>query len=192
MFIIEDKIISTELFSQKFVCNLSKCKGACCWEGDFGAPVTDDEENSIDAINDKVLPLLSNASKSIINEKGVAPYDAILKRKVTPLHADGACVYLTKDSSGVARCVFEKLWEEGKTDFQKPISCHLYPIRISENKDTGFEALNYDEWEICKPACSLGEEMKMPVFRFLEAAIVRQYGQGFYDQLEDMYVSYFS
>lgn len=191
MFIIDDKIVSTEVFTQQFICNLSACKGACCWEGDFGAPVSKKEERIIEEILPTILPLLSDKSKDIIVQKGSTTDEAYLKQKVTPLHKDGSCVYLTKDKNGIAKCAFEQAWEAGDTSFKKPISCHLYPVRVVENEKTDFEALNYDEWDICSAACKLGQENQMPVFRFVQDAIKRQYGQDFYDQMEDIYKTYF-
>jgi len=192
MFIVDDKIVSAELFTTQFICNLSVCKGACCWEGDFGAPVSEEEAEVIESIKTTILPMLSAASRDIIVDQGTTTHDSYLKQKVTPLHADGSCAYLVRDENGGARCVFEKAWEEDKTTFKKPSSCHLYPVRVNQNPETGFEALNYDEWEICKAACSLGAKHQTPVFRFVKEAIVRRYGSEFYDQLEDIYHSYFS
>lgn len=192
MFIVEGRIISTEVFSKKFLCNLNSCKGACCWEGDFGAPVTDSEEQTIREIQSIILPLLSKESVKVIEEKGVVTQGIEYDSKLTPLHPDGACVYLVKDELGIAQCAFEKACDEGLTSFKKPISCHLYPVRVSENKKTEFEALNYDEWDICSAACALGEEHQMPVFRFVKDAIIRQYGKVFYNQMEDIYQTYFT
>lgn len=192
MFIVEGKIVSTEVFTQKFICNLNACKGACCWEGDLGAPVTHEEILTIKEIESIIRPLLSDESNRIIEEKGVVVGDPEYEGMVTPLHSDGACVYLVKNELGVAQCAFEKAFSAGKTHFKKPISCHLYPIRVTKNDQTDFEALNYDEWEICSDACILGQEHQMPVFRFVKGAIVRQYGQEFYAQLEDIYKTYFT
>ena len=191
MYIIEGRIVRSSLFEKQFICNLSKCKGACCWEGDFGAPVTESEAIVIEGILDKVTEYLSPESIDIITEGGHAPYSPMLKKRLTPLHENGACVYLTMTEDGIASCAFEKAWEDGKTSFRKPISCHLYPLRESKNKISGFDVLRYDEWDICKAACQLGAENRMPVFRFLKDAIVRRYGQSFYDQMEDIYATYF-
>lgn len=191
MYVVDGKIVSSKLFSTQFMCNLDKCKGACCWEGDFGAPVTDEEVEIMKEISDIILPRLTAASREIIAQQGSSAYDAYCKSQVTPLHEDGSCVYLAKDDQGVARCVFEQAWEEGLTSWKKPISCHLYPVRVTENAKTRFEALNYDEWDICKAACNLGEEMKMPVFRFAKDALIRKYGEEFYEQLEGIYEAYF-
>ncbi len=192
MFVVNDKIVSTELFSQKFICNLSKCKGACCWEGDFGAPVTLEEKDIIENVLDKIMPKLSEESQFIINRDGVASYNNHIKGMTTSLHENGACVFLVKDEGGIAKCAFEQAYEAEEISFKKPISCHLYPVRISQNQETNFEALNYDEWEICSAACSLGEEHQMPVFRFVKDAIIRQYGSDFYEQMEDIYQTFFT
>lgn len=192
MFIIDEKIVSAELFSRKFICNLSKCKGACCWEGDFGAPVTDEEETIINSLLSTIKPILSNSSNELIDSQGAAPYSPIYGGKVTPLHENGACAYLVKDKDGISKCSFEIAYNEGLSAFKKPISCHLYPIRVSKNAKTKFEALNYDEWDICNAACQLGEEHQMPVFRFLREAIIRKYGAVFYDQMEDIFKTYFA
>ena len=191
MYIINGKVVSGELFRRRFVCNLSKCKGACCWEGDFGAPVTKKEIKAMKSSIADLLPLLDQESKDIIKEKGIAPFNAEYKGEVTPLKPNGACVFLTMGKEGIAKCGWEKIYEEGKSSFQKPISCHLYPIRASKNVNTGWEALNYDEWDICSAACKLGGELKVPVFRFLRDAIIRAYGASFYDQMEGIYVAYF-
>lgn len=192
MFIVEGRIISTEVFTRKFICNLNSCKGACCWEGDFGAPVTEQEIQTIKEIQAVILPLLSEESRQIIQKIGVVCGDPEYHGMLTPLHTDGACVYLVKNELGIAQCAFEKAWSAGKTSFKKPLSCHLYPIRVTKNAQTDFEALNYDEWDICSAACAKGAEEKMPVFRFVKDAIVREYGQEFYNQMEDIYKTYFT
>lgn len=191
MFIVEGKIVSSDLFSRKFVCNLSKCKGACCWEGDYGAPVTQDEIKNIEQILDKIMPLLNSESANVVERNGVAPWSKLYKGNVTPLLKDGSCAFLVREN-GIAQCAFEKAYERGLTDFRKPVSCHLYPVRISVNTTSKMESLNYDEWEICSAACSLGEELEVPVFRFVQAALIRKYGQSFYDQLEDIFRQYFT
>lgn len=184
-------MVSSEVFSVKFHCNLQKCKGACCWEGDFGAPVSKREETILDDIMPTLLPMMSKASQDIIHEEGAYISTKYHDNKVTPLHKDGACVYLVKDEDGISRCGIEQAYEKELVDFKKPVSCHLYPIRVTKNDITGYEALNYDEWEICSDACALGVEKGMPVFRFVKDALIRRYGEEFYDQLEDIYRLYF-
>ena len=187
MFRIDDILISSEVLSQKFVCDLERCKGACCWEGDYGAPVDDQEIKTIKAIFDKISPMLSEEAVHIINNEGVAPYNPTYKGTVTPLMPDGSCVYLAQDDHGIARCSFEIAQEKGFTTWRKPSSCHLYPIRVSKNKKTGWQALNYDEWDICSAACANGQKLEVPLFRFAKDAIVTKYGQDFYNQLEVLY-----
>jgi len=191
MYIVEGKVVSKHIFEERFVCDLTACKGACCWEGDFGAPVTDEEADIIDEIKDEILPLLDKQSVDVINQQGTAPYLPYIKSKATPLHKDGACAYLIRDSDGIAQCSFEQAFNLGRTSFRKPISCHLYPIRVSKNKLTRFEAINYDKWEICSAACTKGKKLDMPVFRFVKPALIRAYGKEFYDHLEDLYTTYF-
>jgi hypothetical protein len=187
MYLIKEILVSAEVFNRKFICNLDKCKGACCWEGDFGAPVEDDEQDQILQSLDAVKPYLSEANIQKINENGAFHYDGEYGGHVTSLMDDGSCAFLFKDKLGHAVCSFERAFQEGKSTFRKPISCHLYPLRVKKNALSGFEAINYDEWDICSPACTLGEEMSMPVFRFTKDALIRAYGEEFYNELEDIY-----
>ena len=191
MYIVDDVMVSSEIFSVKFHCNLQKCKGACCWEGDFGAPVSKQEEGILDDIIPVLLPTMSQSSQDVIQEQGAYVKSPYHQDKVTPLLEDASCVYLVKDEDGVSRCGIEQAYEKKLVSFKKPVSCHLYPIRVTKNDLTGYEALNYDEWEICSDACALGEQKGMPVFRFVKDALIRKYGAEFYDQLEGIYERYF-
>jgi hypothetical protein len=186
MYLIQEVLVSDDIMSTQFVCNLSKCKGACCVEGDFGAPLDESEKEIIAQILPEVIPHMSENGIKAINEKGVWQNfsDDTHVFPGTTLMEDGACAFVNYDADGVANCSIEKAWSEGKTSFKKPISCHLYPIRYSEVPQTSFRALNYDKWEICNPACSLGEALKIPVFRFLKESIIRKFGQDFYSELE--------
>ena len=184
---IDDILISDDIFEQYFVCNLSACKGACCWEGDFGAPVNQQE---IAAINDAfpiVKKYLSKESIQKIEETGFTQWFEEPKHDGVTLMENGACAFLMVDKNGIAKCSFEKAFNEGEIDFKKPISCHLYPVRLSENEISGFSAMNYDRWDICNPACKLGKELQMPLFRFVKDAIIRKYGDEFYEQMEGYY-----
>lgn len=187
MYLIQEILVSAEVFNRKFICNLDKCRGACCWEGDFGAPVEEDEKVPIQQSLEAVKLYLSDANLQRIQEKGAFSFNAEYGGDVTSLMNDGSCVFLYKDQLGHAVCSFEKAFHEGKSTFRKPVSCHLYPLRVKKNALSGFEAINYDEWDICSPACTLGEEMSMPVFRFVKEALIRAYGQDFYDELESVY-----
>lgn len=184
MIIIQEKIVSTQLFKRSFICNLEKCKGACCWEGDFGAPLETDEEEQLEISLDAIKEYLPQENIDLINESGIATYYEGMKARGTQLMPDNSCVFMNKDLQGIAVCGIEQAHRDGKTDLKKPISCHLYPIRVSKNEKTNFEALNYDEWDICSPACQLGEEQQVPVYQFLKEAIIRKYGPDFYEEMD--------
>lgn len=184
MIIVQDKLVSDDLVEQQFVCNLAACKGACCWEGDYGAPLDAAELAVLDAIYDRVKPFLSPAGIDVIEREGKYLRFEQTDEWVTPLINNGPCAYMTYDALGIAKCGIEQAWKAGVVDFQKPISCHLYPVRIEKNEELGFEALNYHEWDICSAACSLGKKEKVPVFRFVKDALIRKYGEAFYEELE--------
>jgi hypothetical protein len=192
MFLIEEKLVSLEIFKRKFVCNLQACKGACCWEGDYGAPLESEEIGKLNQLLPKILPFLSEASRQKLLAEGVETWYEQAGEYGTTLMEDGSCAFLTYDALGIAKCGIEKAWEAGAIDFKKPISCHLYPIRIEKEAALNFEALNYDEWDICSAACSLGSELQVPVFRFVKEALIRQYGPSFYEALEEAYEHYCS
>ena len=187
MYLIQEILVSDEVFTKKFVCHIDKCKGACCWEGDYGAPVSDSELEEIEKAYDIVKDYLPEKSNDIITQQGKFVYDKRYGGNVTPLLENGSCAYLIKDQNGNAICSFQKAYNDNKINFIKPISCQLYPLRVKSNEESGFEAINYDEWDICSPACDLGEELAMPVFRFVKDAIVRKYGQIFYEEMERVF-----
>ena len=189
MLIVKDVLVSDEIVEEQFICNLKACKGACCWEGDWGAPLETAELHILEQIYEHVAPYLSEEGKAVIKEEGLFTYYKEPKEYGTPLLKNGACVYMTYDELGIAKCGIEQAYLAGATDFKKPISCHLYPIRVKANKKTGFESLNYDEWEICAAACQLGKKEQLPVYRFVKEALVRKYGEAFYEEL-DMIAKY--
>jgi len=155
MIAIDDVLISEDLIEREFVCNLSLCKGACCIQGEHGAPLDKEEEKIMADIFDSVKPYLRNEGLEVIAEKGLF-VDNPKGGKSTPLVDGAACAYVIFDENGVTKCGIEKAYEDGKIDFQKPISCHLYPVRIS--KYDGFDAMNYSKWDLCNPACELGKQ----------------------------------
>ncbi len=185
MIIIEDKLVSDDVFEKQFICNLKACKGACCWEGDYGAPLEAEEKVTLDNIYEDIKSFLSPAGRAVIEREGKYTYyeGKGINEWGTSLLEDAACAYMTLEN-GTAKCGIETAYNAGVTEFKKPISCHLYPIRVSSNKRTGFEALNYDKWEICAAACELGEKEQMPVYQFLKEPIIRKYGAEFYEQME--------
>ncbi len=184
MIIIQNKLISSTLFEEYFTCNLNACKGACCWEGDYGAPIEEEEKEVLVDIFQAIRPFLRPEGVESIQDQGAYIYHEEAKEFVTPLVDGKACAYMTYDDRGVAQCGIEKAFQAGKTDFRKPISCHLYPVRVSKDEELNFEALNYDEWDICSAACTLGQSLKMPLYRFVRDGLVRKYGEPFYEELE--------
>lgn len=185
MIIIDEVLISDDVIEKEFACAIDQCKGACCWEGDYGAPLENEEIQIIETVLEKVLPYLDEEAKSVIQSKGW--HDQFTKKAFTgtQLMPDGACVFLTKEN-GVAFCSFEKAYLKDEINFRKPISCHLYPIRVEKNNLTGFEALNYDKWEICSAACTKGKKEDIHVYEFAKDAIIRKYGAAFYQQLDEI------
>ena len=182
MLAIGNTLSSEELLEKHFVCDLNACKGACCVKGDYGAPLEDDELEELDKVYDIVKPYLPETGIAAIEKQGrYLLYDK--KEWVTPLVKGKECAY-TAFEDGIAKCGIEKAFYDGKIKWKKPISCHLYPIRITKNKKTGIEALNYDRWSICKAACKLGDNLKVPVFKFLKESLTRRYGKKWYAELE--------
>lgn len=184
MIIIQEVLVSEEVIEEQFVCNLKACKGACCWEGDYGAPLEAEEIEILKAEYDRIAPFLDEAGRAIIQNEGFYTYYKEERDYGTPLLENGACAYLTVDQNGIAKCGIEKAYEAGATSFKKPISCHLYPIRIQHSKETGYDHMNYDRWDICSAACSLGRQKQVPVFQFVKAALIRKYGEAFFEELE--------
>lgn len=179
-------LLSEELFEKRFVCDLGACKGACCEQGDSGAPLTADEARLIEKHYAAIEPYMTARGKKSVRDQGCTSVVDMDGELVTPLVQEYAeCVFARKDRQGVWKCGIEQAHREGKIPFNKPISCHLYPIRITKLKH--HDALNYHQWEICDPACTLGEALKMPVFRFLKAALTREYGAEWYETLEVVY-----
>jgi hypothetical protein len=184
MILIDNKLISDEVIQNKFVCNLAACKGECCVAGDAGAPLEKDEVKILEEDLENIKPFLTEEGIKALNKQGAWVKDKTDKdyKTKTPLMKGGPCAYTVFSKNGIAGCGIEKAFEAGATTFRKPISCHLYPIRITKSKD--MEYLNYDEWEVCNPACVNGAKLKVPVYKFLKPALIRKYGQEFYDTLE--------
>jgi len=181
MFKIDKTLVSEEIIEKNFYCNISACKGACCIEGIAGAPLEKSEAKMINENFDKVSEYLSDNAKNVVKSKGkyIALKDGNLE---TPLLNNKACVYVHYESNGILSCGIEKAYIDGKINFNKPISCHLYPIRIKEYSE--FTAVNYHHWDICFKACSFGAELKKPVFEFVKDALVRKFGNEWYNSLE--------
>lgn len=178
---IDNKVVSSEIFEKKFCCDLPSCMGMCCVYGDSGAPLTPDEAITLEKILEQVKPYMTTEGISAVNEQGVAITDT--DGDLVSTLIDGKECAFTIFENGIATCAIEKAWNDGKIDFQKPISCHLYPIRVKEYST--FTAINYNQWDICKPARDLGNKLGIPVYKFLKDALIRAYGEEFYHQLEE-------
>lgn len=178
---IDEVLISLDVFAKRFICDLPKCKGECCVEGESGAPLEDEETDIMEQVYPIVKADLSEKAIAEIEKTGTWEVDAD-GDKVTPIIQGKECVYTFFDEEGVCKCAIEKAWSEGKTAFRKPVSCQLYPIRMKKYND--FEAMNYDVWPICHVARELGSKVGMPVFRFLKEPIIRRFGEEFYKEME--------
>jgi len=177
---IQNKIVSTQIFERKFVCDLNACRGACCVQGDAGAPLTIEEASILEGDIDQIIPYMRPEGIAEVEKTGVFYIDQE-NEMATTLVNDQECAFVYFDESGITKCAIEKAHKEGKTDFKKPISCHLYPIRVKNFND--FTALNYNEWDICEPACKCGSELNVPVFRFLKEPLIRAFGEEFFNEL---------
>lgn len=184
MIIIDNILISDDIITEEFICNLSKCKGGCCVDGDAGAPLNKDELKQIKAAYKVIKDELSDEAKAEIKRSG--PYTTEEGfGYVTPAINGGICVYGYTDEQGIVKCLFEKAYYEGRTDFKKPISCHLYPIREIRTREN--VALNYSPREtLCAPACKLGKSQKVKVYQFLKEPLIRRFGEPFYHALEQI------
>jgi len=180
MILIDNTAISDDIADKYFVCNLNACKGACCVEGDAGAPLTQDELPILEEIYDAVKPYLSAEGIKAIEEKGLYEVDEDGEFCTTTV-GNKECTFAIYDQNKILKCGIEQAYKDGKTTFQKPISCHLYPIRIS--KTDQFELLNYSRWHICAPACTHGNELKVPIYKFLKQPLIRKYGEVWYEKL---------
>ena len=155
-------------------------KGRGCVEGDLGAPLLFDELDQIEEVIPKVRKYLTQESIGVLERDGGYILDEEGDFSTTTVNGK-ECAFAFYDDQKILKCSIEQAWKDGKTDFQKPISCHLYPIRVTKAGD--IEALNYDRWKICAPACDLGKELKVPVYRFLRGALIRKYGEKWYEEL---------
>jgi hypothetical protein len=177
---IDNKLVSDEVVQEFFACDLQKCKGECCVAGDSGAPLEAEERTLLEAVYSEVEAFLTPESQAAIALQGKWVGNEQEGFSTPMLPNDGACVY-TVFEQGIAFCGIERAHQAGKISWLKPISCHLYPIRVTKRKD--FEALNYDRWSICKAACGNGNTRGIRVFEFVKDALVRKYGNDFYEQL---------
>ncbi|MDO4190540.1 MAG: DUF3109 family protein [Bacteroidales bacterium] len=184
---IGDTLVSFQLFETHFLCPLHICKGQCCIDGDAGAPLTEDEAKKIEKILPVIWPTLSKEAQETINQQGVAYYDKD-GDLVTTIVNNANCAFTCTDKNGICGCAIEKAFREGKIDFMKPISCHLYPVRL--NKYQRFTAVNLHRWEICDCAVKYGKEKGVVAYQFLKEPLIRCFGEAWYHELEQAAADY--
>ena len=185
MIIIDHVLVSDQVVEEQFVCDLSKCKGGCCEDGDAGAPLENKEKEYVKDFFEIVKPYMTKEGIKEIEQVGPYLYDREFGW-VTPTIEGKICAYGYKDKEGIIKCAFEQAYNDGKIPWKKPISCHLFPIKLSKSKsDPGIEYMNYEPREdLCKAACSLGKKLKVPAYVFLKESIIRKYGESFYETLD--------
>jgi len=181
MFQIGDAIVASDIIEENFLCDLSACKGECCVEGESGAPLTNEEVDILENILPHVWNDLSHEAKAIIQDQGVA-YKDHDGDMVTSIVNGKDCVFTYYDKNNICKCTIEKAYKDGKINFYKPVSCHLYPIRLDKYKD--FTAVNYHRWRVCKAAVALGNKEGLKIYQFLKEPLIRHFGKDWYEELE--------
>lgn len=179
---IDDVVVSLDVLREKFLCDLGACSGQCCVEGDAGAPVELDEVEKLEAVLPIIWEELSPEARAVIKRQGVV-YTDCEGDLVTSIVNGKDCVFTCHDAKGCCYCAIEKAYRAGKTDFYKPVSCHLYPIRVGDYGP--YKAVNYHRWDVCRAAVLLGQKEDLPVYRFLKEPLVRKFGAEWYRELEE-------
>ena len=184
MIAIDNVLVSDDVIEAQFVCDLNKCKGGCCEDGDAGAPLSVKELETLNEIYETIKPYLTPEGIRWIEKHGRYNYDREYGW-VTPTINGTICAYGLRDENGIIKCGIEQAYRDGKIAFKKPISCHLYPIIVREGKNGDYDRMNYEPRDVlCKPACKLGKKLKVPVYEFLKEPLLRKYGPEFYEALE--------
>lgn len=178
---IQNTLVSLDFVERYFCCDLDSCLGECCIDGDAGAPITEEEDRKIRELLPLVWDDLLPSAQREIEENGTSYVDS--EGDLVTQIVDGKnCVFTTYDKNGMCLCALEKAYREGRTDFYKPVSCHLYPARIKEYD--GFTAVNYHRWKICKSAEQLGRKLDVRLYQFLEGPLTAHFGKEWYDELK--------
>ena len=181
MFQLGKTIVSEDIIEKDFICNLSACKGACCIDGEAGAPLDKEEAQILDEIYDKVKPFLRAEGIKAIEKQGTYITTANGELE-TPLINNADCAYVIFDDNETALCAIEEAYNQGEVHWKKPVSCHLYPVRVKDYSE--FSAVNYHKWQICDDACTLGKELQVPIYKFVKEALIRKFGEDWYAELE--------
>ncbi|MBR1929586.1 MAG: DUF3109 family protein [Paludibacteraceae bacterium] len=180
-FHIQNTLVTLDIIEKEFCCDLDNCKGCCCIEGDAGAPLTESEEKLIADGLPILKPLMAKQAREIVEKNGISYFDQTGER-VTQIINNKDCVFARTDHKGWCYCIIEKAYNEGIINFQKPISCHLYPIRLTEHPT--YTAVEYHRWDICHCARQLGKKLHLPIYQFLREPLIRRFGKEWYDELE--------
>lgn len=180
---IDDVVVSLDVFREKFICNLDACKGQCCIEGDAGAPLEEEEVAELEKVLPVIWDQLSPQAREIIDRQGVCYTDQD-GDLVTSIVNGKDCVFTCYDEKGCCYCAIEKAYRDGKVDFYKPVSCHLYPIRVGNYGP--YKAVNYHRWDVCKAAVILGQKENVPVYKFLKEPLIRKFGEAWYNEMESV------
>jgi len=180
-------LVSEDIIEKDFVCNLNACKGQCCIDGDAGAPLEEDELQIMKDIYPKVKPFMRTKGIAEVEKQGVYTTNTDGEHETT-LIDNADCAYVIYDDNNVALCAIEEAYNQGEIDWKKPVSCHLYPVRVRDY--TEFSGINYDRWSICDDACTLGAELQTPVYKFVKQALVRKFGEDWYSELEKVAIEW--
>ncbi|HKJ05880.1 MAG TPA: DUF3109 family protein [Flavobacteriaceae bacterium] len=186
MFQLGKTIVSEDILEKKFVCNLSVCKGKCCVEGEAGAPLEEEELKILMDNYPKFKPFLRKEGIEAIENQGL--FITTNGEFETPLVNEKECAYVIFDNNNIAKCGIEEAYNKGEINWKKPLSCHLYPVRIMDYSE--FAAVNYHHWPICNDACVLGNELEVPVYKFVKDALIRKFGKDWYHELEKVAANY--
>lgn len=182
MLIIGNTIVSENVADRCFCCDLGRCKGQCCVEGDCGAPLLESEIPVLGRVLPEVRPYMTKEGLEVVEREGVSALDNA-GEPCTPLVNNRECAYVAWGEDGTAFCAIEQAYRDGRIDFKKPVSCHLYPIRVDDFGE--FTAVNYHEWDVCRCAVAKGRETGIPLYQYLKEPLVRRFGQEWYDELVD-------
>lgn len=182
MIAIDNTLVSEDLIEKRFVCDLNACKGECCVAGDSGAPLDEEELPILESVLEKVKPYMVKKGLAAVKKYGPYVVDGDGDYTTTLVSEGAECAFVFFDETNTAKCAIESAYYDKVIDWKKPISCHLYPVRISKHK--GYDAVNYSKWDICRPACDCGKKLDVPVYKFLKEPLIRKYGKNWFKQLE--------
>lgn len=187
MFVIGNTLVSLDVLEKEFCCDLDHCKGCCCVEGDAGAPITEEELGCIERLLPELLPNMTKEARQVVENQGLSYLDPSGERVLSIVN-DKDCIFARTDHNGWCYCLIERLYSEGKVDWKKPISCHLYPIRLTSigggNGEEPVVGVEYHRWDICHTSRQLGRKLHLPLYKFLREPLIRRFGEEWYHELE--------